>query len=179
MLTVDNAILIVVDVQGNLAHTMHEKEFLFNNLAKIIKGARALELPIIVTEQIPEKLGPTLPEITELLTGVTPISKSSFSCWGEEQFRQAVVCTGREQVLMVGIEAHVCVHQTTEDLLARGYEVQVVADAISSRSAHNREIGLQRMQEQGAKRTSTEMALFELLKVAEGPVFKEIIKIVK
>jgi nicotinamidase-related amidase len=179
MLTAHNAMLMIVDVQGNLAHAMHEKQFLFTNLEKIIKGAQILGLPILLTEQIPAKLGATLPEIATLMPEVQPLSKSSFSCWGEEQMRQKVVCSGREQILIAGIEAHVCVYQTAVDLLEHGYEVHIVADAISSRTAPNRETGLRRMHEQGAKLTSTEMALFELLKVAEGPAFKEIIKIVK
>jgi nicotinamidase-related amidase len=91
----------------------------------------------------------------------------------------ALKATRRKQVLLAGIESHVCVYQTCRDLLDLGYEVQVVADAISSRAPENRQIGLERMKEAGATVTSTEMALFELLRVAEGPKFKEITKIVK
>ncbi len=179
MLTVDTALLLIVDVQGNLAHAMDEKQHLFANLERLIKGAGVLGVPMLLTEQIPEKLGATLPEIAALMPGVAPLSKQSFSCWGDEHFRQALIESRREQVLIAGIEAHVCVYQTAADLAAHKYAVQVVADAVSSRTAQNRELGLQRIAAQGATLTSTEMALFELMRVAEGATFKELLKIVK
>lgn len=180
MLTIDNTALIVIDVQGKLAQLMFQKEELFANLEKIIKGAQVLELPIIWTEQVPEKLGPTTPEIAELLLdSVQPISKASFSCWGVQPFKTALEQLNRRQILVAGIETHICVYQTTLDLLAQGYEVHLVADAVSSRTAANRQIGLNRIKEAGATLTSTEMALFELLRVAEGDKFKQIAKIVK
>lgn len=180
MLTLNNTALVVIDVQGKLAQLMSQKETLFENLQKIIKGARVLELPIIWNEQLPEKLGPTVPEIAQLLANTTqPIAKSSFSCCANPPFMAGLKATQRKQVLLTGIESHVCVYQTCLDLLNLGYEVQVVTDAISSRTAENRQIGLERMKEAGATLTSTEMALFELLRVAEGAQFKEITKIVK
>jgi nicotinamidase-related amidase len=180
MLNLNNTALVVIDVQGKLAQLMSHKETLFDNLQKIIKGAQVLELPIIWNEQLPEKLGPTTSEIADLLANTTqPIAKSSFSCCGNPPFMDALKATQRKQVLLTGIETHVCVYQTCRDLLDLGYEVQVVSDAVSSRSPENRQIGLERMHEAGATLTSTEMALFELLRVAEGPRFKEITRIVK
>jgi nicotinamidase-related amidase len=180
MLTIDNTALLVIDVQGKLAQLMHQKEVLFDNLAKIIKGAQVLELPIIWTEQVPEKLGQTTPEIAELLApSAEPISKASFSCCSVQPFMTALERSKRRQILVTGIETHICVYQTTVDLLAQGYEVQVVADAVSSRTAANRQLGLERMKQAGAALTSTEMALFELLRVAEGDRFRQISKIVK
>lgn len=180
MLNVNHTALVVIDVQGKLAQVMHGKESLFENLQKLIKGVQVLGLPIIWNEQLPEKLGPTTPEVAELLTQSTqPIPKSSFSCCGNPPFMVALQAAGRKQILLTGIESHVCVYQTCLDLLDQGYEVQVVTDAISSRTAENRQLGLKRMQVAGATPTSTEMALFELLRVAEGPKFKEIAKIVK
>jgi nicotinamidase-related amidase len=180
MLSVDNTILVVIDVQGKLAEIMHDKENLFANLERIIKGVQVLNIPIIWTEQVPEKLGPTLPQFAKLLAGSSkPISKSSFSCCGVAPFTTALKSSGRKQILIAGIETHVCVYQTTLDLLADGYEVQIVSDAVSSRTPENRHIGLTRMKDAGASLTSTEMALFELLRVAEGPQFKQIAKIVK
>ncbi len=180
MLTPNNTTLVVIDVQGKLAQLMSQKEALFDNLQKIIKGAQVLELPIIWNEQLPEKLGPTLPEIAELLSHSTqPIAKSSFSCCGNPPFMEALAATQRKQVLLAGIESHVCVYQTCLDLLNFGYEVEVVTDAVSSRTEENRQIGLARMQQAGATLTSTEMTLFELLRVAAGPKFKEITRIVK
>ena len=179
MLSVEDTVLVVVDIQGKLAHSMHEKALLFENLQKIINGARILEIPMIVTEQYPKGLGPTIPEITHLLSGIQPISKLSFSCCGNEHFLQALRGTNRTQTLLAGIEAHVCVYQTAMDLLNLGYEVQIVADAVSSRTASNKESALEKMKAGGAMLTSTEMALFELLRVAEGPKFKEVLRIVK
>lgn len=180
MLTIDNTALIVIDVQGKLAQLMHQKEDLFANLEKIIKGIQVLEIPIVWTEQVPEKLGQTTPEIAQLLANTAePIAKSSFSCCGHPPFMDALKPLNRKQVLLTGIETHVCVYQTALDLLKLGYEVQVVTDAVSSRASENKQIGLERMNEAGATLTSTEMALFELLRVAEGPQFKEITKIVK
>jgi len=179
MLTPENTVLIIVDVQGKLAQLMHKKEALFENLQRIIKGSQILGIPILWAEQNPEGLGPTIPEVARLLSNIQPISKFSFSCCGSERFMQELEALDRKQVLIAGIEAHVCVYQTTMDLLELGYEVQIVADAVSSRAAENREIGLARMKDAGASLTSTEAALFELLKVARGVKFKEILKIVK
>jgi nicotinamidase-related amidase len=141
---------------------------------------QVLQLPIIWNEQIPEKLGPTVPELAELLAESTqPIPKASFSCCGNPPFMDALKAVNRRQVLLAGIESHVCVYQTGLDLLNLGYEVQVVADAVSSRTPENRQLGLEHLKQAGAAVTSTEMALFELLRVAEGSKFKEIAKIVK
>jgi len=179
MLVLNDVLLLVIDVQGNLAQAMHEKDALFENLRKIIEGSQILELPIIVTEQIPEKLGPTISEIAACFTPLEPIPKASFSCCGEERFMEKLKATGRRHVLVTGIEAHVCVYQTAVDLLNRGYEVHLVADCVSSRTAENRLVGIDRMQHEGAKLTSAEMALFELLKIAAGEKFRKIIKVVK
>ena len=179
MLILENTVLIVVDVQDKLARVMHKKEMLFDSLQKLIKGAQILGIPIILTEQNPEGLGPTIPEVVRLLPDIQPIPKLSFSCCGDERFLQELEALNRKQVLIAGIEAHVCVYQTAMDLLRLGHEVQVVADAVSSRTAENKEIGLERVKSEGASLTSTETALFELLKVAEGEKFKKILKIVK
>ena len=179
MLKAEKTVLIVVDVQGKLAQLMYEKQTLFENLRKIIKGIQVLGIPILWVEQNPEGLGPTIPEITELLAGIKPISKSSFSSCRNERFIQKLRAANRNQILIVGIEAHVCVYQTAVDLVDFGYEVEVVTDAVSSRTIENKKVALQKMRDTGVSLTSTEMALFELLGVAEGEQFREILKIVK
>jgi nicotinamidase-related amidase len=180
MLTIENTVLLVIDVQGKLAQLMHQKETLFANLRRVIKGAQVLELPILWTEQVPDKLGETTPEIGELLVETAkPISKVSFSCCGNASFMAGLKQLERRQVLLTGIETHICVYQTALDLLNMDYEVQVVADAVSSRTAENKQIGLERMEEASARLTSTEMALFELLRIADGPQFKTIARLVK
>ena len=178
MLNPQDAVLVVIDIQGKLAGLMHEREALYDNAAKMIKGAQVLEIPVIWTEQNPDGLGPTILEIAKLMQ-TEPIPKFAFSCCGEAKFMQALRDINRRQVLLTGIETHVCVYQTAVELLADGYEVHVVADAVSSRTFANKRLGLARMKDAGAKITGTEMALFEMLKVAQGDKFKQIIKIVK
>ncbi|MBN1627829.1 MAG: hydrolase [Deltaproteobacteria bacterium] len=179
MLKIENTALIIVDIQGNLALAMHEKELLFRNVRKLIKGIQVLGIPILWTEQIPQKLGPTIPEIADLMSGIHPVSKLSFSCCQDETFLRALKALDRKQILISGIEAHICVYQTTADLIDLGHEVQVVTDAVSSRNIEDKLIGLQRMRDSGASLTSVETSLFELLKTAEAKHFKEILNIVK
>ncbi len=180
MLNQANTALVIIDVQVKLAQVMLQKEALIDALQRLVRGAQVLNLPILWNEQLPEKLGPTVPEVAELLAESTqPIAKASFSCCGNPPFMQALKTANRQQILLAGIESHVCVYQTGLDLLNLGYEVHVVADAVSSRTPENRQLGLTRLQQAGAALSSVEMALFELLRVAEGPQFKEIAKIVK
>ena len=179
MLTLENTVLVIVDVQGKLVHLMDKKEVLFENLQKTIKGAQILGIPVLWTEQNPKGLGPTITEVARLLSNIEPISKLSFSCCGSGHFVQVLKASNRKQVMIAGIEAHVCVYQTAVDLIDLGYEVQIVADAVSSRTVENRQIGLEKSRDAGATLTSTEIALFELLRVAEGAKFKDILKIVK
>jgi len=179
MLTADNAVLLVIDFQGNLAQAMAGRDFLFENARKMIRGVQVFDIPLIVTEQIPDKLGPTIPEIAGLFQGKTPIAKESFSCWQNPRFMETLKKTSRRQILMTGIETHICVYQTALDLLSAGYEVYIVADAVSSRTAGNREVGLQMMRDAGGKLTCTEAVLFELLKTAASEKFKDIFRIVK
>jgi hypothetical protein len=171
---------VIVDVQGKLAQLMADKEELFANLERLIRGADVLELPILWLEQYPEGLGPTVEPLAELLAPARqPMPKVSFSCCGCSAFTQALQATGRRQVLLAGIETHVCIYQSTADLLSAGYEVQVVGDAVSSRTTRNREIGLQRVRDLGAAVTSVEMALFELQRVARGDRFRALARIVR
>jgi nicotinamidase-related amidase len=179
MLNIDSTVLVVIDIQGKLASLMHQKETVYENVIRLVNGSRVLGIPILWTEQYPQGIGGTIPEIAEALDGVIPIAKMTFSCCRNDEFLTALRATGCQQVLITGIETHICVYQTTMELLESGYEVEVVADAVSSRTPENKEIGLQKMQAAGASLTGTETALYELLKVAGGPEFKEILRIVK
>ncbi len=202
MLEIQDCCLVVVDVQGKLAQLMVDKEALFKNIQILIQAARILEIPILWCQQVPEALGPTVPEIAALLAGirgegvppsnrgqdardmrverpVEPIDKASFSCCGQEQFNAQLNTLGKEQVLLCGIETHVCIYQTAMDLMEGGLDVTVIADAVSSRTEQNRRIALRRLAAEGAHVSSTEMALFELLKTAKHPHFREIAKLVK
>jgi nicotinamidase-related amidase len=179
MITSADTALILVDVQAKLAPAMHAKDLLLENLKRLIQGARILEIPILWTEQNPTGLGPTLPEIADLLPNQKPVSKSSFSCCGNEQFRNELNALNRKNMLIAGIEAHVCVYQTAADLINLQCKVQVIADAVASRTPENKRIGLEKSKSVGACLTSTETVLFELLRDAKSEKFKEIIKLVK
>ncbi|MCK9273484.1 MAG: hydrolase [Syntrophales bacterium] len=177
MFKTDTTVLVIIDVQEKLALAMHDAASMIQNLQKIIKGAHILGVPIIATQQI--NLGPTLPEIKDLIPEAPIIEKRSFSCCGEEGFIDILTQINRNQILVAGIECHICVYQTALDLVRLGYEVQAVADCISSRALANRNTGIERMQREGVDVTSVEMALFELLKVAEGENIRQISRLVK
>jgi len=171
--------LVVVDVQGKLAQLMHGRESLFKNIQILIKAAKILSIPIVWCQQCPKALGPTVPEIAQLLVDNEPIDKASFSCCGQEQFNSKLEALERQQVLLCGIETHVCIYQTAADLRRKGYQVHVIADAVSSRAPENKQIAIDRMAAEGINISSTEMVLFELLRTAEHPKFKQIAALVK
>jgi nicotinamidase-related amidase len=170
----ERAALVVIDVQEAFRQAVGEFDAVARNAGVLVQGARELGLPVVVTEQYPQGLGGTVPEVAEHLEGVERHAKTVFSAARAQGFDLA----GREQALVCGIEAHVCVEQTVQDLLDRGIEVHVAADAVSSRTALNRRLGLEKMERSGAWVTSTEMALFELLGEAGTPEFKAIQKLV-
>ncbi len=179
MLDRRNCCLVVVDVQGKLAQLMHNKQALFNNIQILIQAAQILNIPILWCQQCPDSLGPTVPEIGQLLTDNEPINKAAFSCCGAGQFNARLNELARQQVLLCGIETHVCIYQTALDLLRKGFSVDLIADAVSSRTPENKQIAIKRMAIEGANISSTEMALFELLKTAEHPQFKQIASLIK
>lgn len=179
LLSQEDSVLMVIDMQGNLYESMQDKSFLLENVRKLVRGMQVFGIPVIVTEQIPEKLGPTIEPVVSLLPDAPRIPKSDFSCCGEEKIMKALKALERQQVLLCDIETHVCVYQTAVDLLGFGYDVHLVADAVSSRTVLNREIGIRKLRDEGARLASTEMVLFELIRTADDPKFKEIFRIVK
>jgi len=175
----DDTALLVIDVQEKLLRVMHEKEHLITHLVQLVKGAKVLGLPILWFEQNPAGLGVTIPEVAELLIEQAPMTKHCFSCCAHPGVWPQIEQLRRRQFLLAGIEAHICVYQTGMELLQRGYDVQIVSDAVSARTVENTQLGLTRIQQAGGMMTSVEMALFELLKVAEGQAFKDILRIIK
>lgn len=171
--------LVVVDVQGKLARLMHESDAMLRAQSILIRACRLLDVPVTWAEQLPDKLGPTADELQEPLRGLTACAKSSFGCLGDETLREQILESDRDQVMLCGIETHVCVWQTAAALLREGREVHVVADAVSSRSAANRDIGLQRMAAAGALLSNVEMALFELMVDAKHPKFRQVTGLLK
>ncbi len=179
MFSIDNSVLLLVDVQGQLAQLMNEKDRLFNSLVTLVKGMKILEVPIIWMEQIPSKLGPTIEELSSLLPEEKPIEKYAFSCCQEPLFMDRFNGLGRNQVLISGIETHICVFQTAYELLNQGYEVQAISDCVGSRTPENKTIGLNRIVQCGGQVTSLEMVFFELMRQAKGDGFKQIVKLIK
>jgi len=179
MLDTTNTALMIIDVQGKLAQIMDEKEALFSNLETMVKGANILELPTLWVEQLPDKLGATIPQITDHIKLQEPVVKNTFSAYRNPELTTALKATGCKNVLVVGIEAHICVYQTVMDLHDAGYHVEVISDAVSSRNPQNKQLALDKMQQAGVKLTCTEMALFELQSITEGERFKQILKIIK
>lgn len=169
------AALVVVDVQEAFRPAVREFEQTVAGAAKLIQGARTLGLPVVVTEQYPRGLGNTVPEVSEHLDGIEPIEKVCFSAAQADSFD----LDGRDQVLLCGIEAHVCVSQTAHDLLERGVDVHVARDAVTSRTRDNRDVGLHKMERAGAVVTSVETALFELVGAAGTDEFKQVQRLVK
>ena len=179
MLESKTTILVIIDVQGKLAQIMHDREDLIKNLQILISGAKLLEIPIIWMEQLPDKLGPTIPEIQELLPDMEPIIKDVFSCARNEEFNGRLQELHGHDIILARIESHVCVYQTAMDLLNQDYAVHVAADAVSSRTDSNKQLGLERMLLEGVVQTSVEMVLFELQGVATGDRFRKLAKLVK
>jgi nicotinamidase-related amidase len=171
--------IVLIDIQGKLAEIMQDSEQLFTNVEKLIKGANLLNIPIIWTEQLPDKLGTTTKRLASLLSNKKPIIKSEFSCVLNTDFLTYIEKEQFNHFLVCGIETHVCVYQTVKDLLELGHEVELIADAVSSRTKLNKEIGIEKMLSLGAQVTNVEMLLFEKQEIAEGDVFRELIKIIK
>ena len=179
MLTSGNTLLLVVDVQGRLAHVMNEKEALFKSIINMINGARVLGIKTLLTEQNPQGLGPTIPELREHLNDIEPIAKFSFSCCDNEQFMQELNSANPENIVIAGIESHICVYQTARDLVKLNYNVEILSDAVSSRTVENKRVGLEKSKASGAGITSVETVLFEIVKDAQSKEFKDILNIVK
>ena len=170
---INNTVLAVIDVQGKLASLMYEHERLFGNIERMIKIAQILEVPILWTEQAPDKIGASIELVNTLLSPtLRPITKRTFSCYACPEFRTQLHASRRRQVLVCGIETHVCVYQTVRDMHRHGYDILLLADAVSSRTQSNRDIALERMRDEGATLTSVEMAACELLNGADHPQFK-------
>jgi nicotinamidase-related amidase len=179
ILSRQRAALLVVDVQERLWAVMRDRQRLAERIAVIIKACELLRIPVFTTEQYPKGLGPTIGPIRETLAASAPLVKMTFSCCGLEQLPRSLTQQGVEQLLLVGIEAHVCVLQTALDLQSRGFQVHLLVDAISSRHEIDQQITLRRLSQAGVVLSTVEMAVFELMETAEAPEFKEVSKLIK
>lgn len=180
MLDAANCILVVVDVQEAFASAIPDLDTVSTRIATMVRGAAILEIPIVVTEQYPKGLGRTVDAVSEALPdNAVTIEKTSFGAGGEPAFASTVIEGKRRQALLCGIETHVCVNQTAQALREDGFEVHLLADCVSSRYEKDKAAGLKRMEQAGVMTSSVEMALFELMRDAKHPRFKEIQALVK
>jgi nicotinamidase-related amidase len=176
----NTAALLVVDVQERLGAAMDPARFerSLKNTEILVESAKTLGLPILVTEQYPKGLGPTVRSIRQALSS-EPTAKVAFSCIAVDDVARRLKESGRTQVIVAGMETHVCVFQTVRDLLAEGYVPFVPRDAVLSRTTENQETGLSLMRDAGATVTSTETVVFDLLGAAGTPEFKKLSPLVK
>ncbi|MCL5029169.1 MAG: hydrolase [Bacteroidetes bacterium] len=179
ILSREKTALLIIDIQERILAVMQNPEEVINNTLKLIKGFKVLNIPIFYTEQYPKGLGSTSLHLIKELEGLSPIQKMSFSCSGAGNFFTRLKDNNVSQVVIAGIESHVCVQQTALDLLANGFQVDVVADAISSRKEIDYKFAIDRMRENGVEISTAEAVLFELLNFCGTEEFKEISKIVK
>ena len=176
MIEKDDSILVVIDVQEKLMPVIADAEKMIDNVITLLKFADIINLPVILTEQ--EKLGATVPEVKKQIPECTPIGKITFDAFLCDEFVEQLHNTKRSTLILTGVETHICVAQTALHALP-GFKVHVVSDAVSSRTADNWKIGLERMRQSGAVITSTEMVIYELLKRAGTDEFRQTLKLVK
>jgi nicotinamidase-related amidase len=172
--------VLLIDVQERLASAMQPDALagVQRNASVLLKAAQRLGLPVVATEQYPKGLGRTVPALRELVPSA-PMEKVEFSCGANQAIARHILSTGRRQIVVAGMEAHVCVFQTVRDLARGGFSVFVPEDAVLSRTEANREVGLRLCAQAGAVLTSTETVLFDLLGTAGTPEFKELAPLIK
>ncbi len=175
----DNSLLIIVDVQEKLFPHISNHERLERHLVALIQGIQALQIPILCNQQYTKGLGETIPSVKALLSSVPVHEKLTFSCCGNESFMEALIALNRKNIILVGIESHICVQQTALDLLEKGFHVTLCVDALGSRKEVNHTLALRRMENEGAVLGSTESILFELLGTASHPLLKVISSLIK
>ncbi|MBC7963836.1 MAG: hydrolase [Steroidobacteraceae bacterium] len=177
----DKAVLVVIDVQEKLCVAMDDKVLrrVTKNIGILLEAANELKVPVLVTEQYVKGLGATLPELQQKAGDAPRYEKMAFSSCGSAEFVEKLKCSGRTQIIVTGMETHVCVLQTVIELRDAGFEVHVVKDAVMSRSKQNWQTAIEAMTLTGAVPTCTEAALFQLLKVAGTEEFKKLSKLVR
>jgi len=180
-LDADRAFALVIDVQEKLTPLVRDHRRVVDAVCRLLRGVRIFSVPIVVTEQYPRGIGPTVTAVTEwtAASGATLIEKPTFSAWAHAAARGAIVALDRPQAILVGIESHVCVQQTALDLRSRDYDVFVCADAIGARGAVDHDLALERMRREGVCVTSVESVLFELCGRCDAPRFKDMLEVIK
>ncbi|WP_448204760.1 hydrolase [Azospirillum sp. sgz302134] len=179
LLSSERSVLLVVDVQERLMPAILESARVARNVGILLKAAKALDVPVLATEQYPKGLGPTVEPLRDLLPPDSVVEKITFSCTGEPAFLDRLARIGRDQIVLCGAEAHVCVLQTALSLAAMGRTVALAADATSSRAASNLDLAIARMRGHGVEIVSTEMVVFEWMERAGTPSFKAVSALIK
>ena len=174
----EDAVLFVIDIQERLVPVMKYKDQVIHNTRILLQGAKEMNIPVVVTEQYPKGLGKTVNEISEFLEEERVFPKNSFTAYIDE-VKEVLEVTDRKKIIIVGMETHVCVYQTTRELIDAGYTVYIVKDAVASRTKENFLNGLDLMKSMGAIITNTETVVFDLLKVSGTPEFKTMSKLIK
>lgn len=175
-ITREESVLVIIDIQEKLMPVIAQKEIILHNTNRLLRFARLLDIPVVVTEQ--EKLGLTLPEIAAEVVGINPVGKVFFNCFMSGQFENRISQFAHKTLILTGVEAHICVMQTALHALS-SYNVHVIADAIGSRTIENRDIAIERMRQSGATISSTEMFIYEILQRAGTDTFKAALQLVK
>lgn len=175
----DNSALVLVDYQERFAPILPDNKNIIKNIQFLLLGAQIYNVPIFVSEQVPEKLGTTLNELKNCIKDAFWFSKAPMSCCGNKSFLEELKKKNVKQIAVCGIETHVCVLQTSLDLLSLGYQVHVVSDAVTSRILHNKSIGLEKIRYAGGIITSVETVLFEIAYEAGNDEFKKLQQIFK
>ena len=171
--------LLIVDIQGKLAELVNNSEEMISNTKKLVKCCQILSIPVVVLEQNPKGLGSTTASLRECIDEYVPLEKYTFSGLAESHIKEAITSLNKRTWLVAGIEAHICVYQTVRDLLKEDLAVEVVSDCISSRRKSNLDLAIENMRHEGAKITSVEMAIYEIMQSNKAREFKEVLKIIK
>ena len=171
--------LVVVDMQEPFLNAIHGREALIANVLLLCRAAQTLGVPTLLTTQNAARLGDVLPDIAEAAPGAAPIDKLSFSCAGSQEFLAALKATKRRQVLLCGLETHICISQTAHDLFAAGYQTHVAPDAVSSRTVEKHKLGMERIRDARIRPCAAESAVYEWLQTAESPEFRTILALVR
>lgn len=178
LLDSSTALLLVVDMQEPFLRSVQQRDALVRRVAFLIESARILDVPTIATVQYEEKMGGPIPQIARLIPGSKPLDKLCFSCASNQPILSAIEQSGRRKILICGVETHICVLQSALEL-ATYYEVHLAADAVSARGVIDHEIALRRMQRAGINMTTAESAVYQMLRQAATPQFKEILRMIK
>jgi nicotinamidase-related amidase len=180
LLNKENSVLVIFEMQERLFPAVLSHKEVLQNIINLARSCKVLGVPIILTEQYPKGLGPTIPDLKDALDeGVVPLEKLSFSAFGSESFRDRLKELNAKTLILSGLECHICITQTALAGLSEGFDIHVVSDATSSRTKENYQAGLARIRQAGAVITTTEMVLYEMMKVAKTPEFDEVLKVLR